>query len=125
MNWQPIETAPKDKDILLFCPRLGVVRGCWNDCSNDKSPKPYWTNDRADIFGVRYTRNDQPTHWMHLPDAPGRLTQLESRYVELHVAARACLRYDGVDPVRFSEAMRHMDALIQRHIAEINEKEDE
>ena len=70
MKWQPIETAPKDKDILLFCPRLGVVRGCWNDCKYHKNSKPYWTNDRADIFGVRYTKSDQPTHWMPLPDAP-------------------------------------------------------
>ena len=28
------------------------------------------------------------------------------------IEARRCLRYDGVDPVRFNEAMRHMDALI-------------
>ena len=54
-----------------------------------------------------------------------KVSQLETCYEELHVAARACLRYDGVDPVRFSEAMRHMDALIQRHIAEINETEED
>ena len=57
-------------------------------------------------------------------EAERRLAASEARYMELHNAARACLRYDGVDPVRFNAAMRHMDALIQRHIAEINEVED-
>ena len=57
-------------------------------------------------------------------EAERRLASAEARYEELHVAARRCLRYDGVDPVRFNESMRHMDALIQRHIAEINEMED-
>ena len=57
-------------------------------------------------------------------EAERRLAEAEARYEELHVAARRCLRYDGVDPVRFNESMRHMDALIQRHIAEINEMED-
>lgn len=48
----------------------------------------------------------------------------EARYKELHNAARRCLRYDGIDPAKFNEAMRHMDVLIQRHIAEIKERED-
>ena len=25
MEWQPIETAPKNADILLYCPRRGVA----------------------------------------------------------------------------------------------------
>lgn len=70
MNWQPIETAPKNKDILLFCPRHGVVRGKWNVCKYHRNPKPYWTNDREALFGIISIRNDQPTHWMPLPDAP-------------------------------------------------------
>lgn len=70
MEWQPIETAPKDCDILLYCKLRGVVRGEWNDCKYFKNPKPYWTNDRETIFGVISTRSDQPTHWIPLPDAP-------------------------------------------------------
>lgn len=58
-------------------------------------------------------------------EAERRLATAEARYEALHNAARRCLRYDGVDPARFNEAMRHMDALIQRHIAEINEMEDD
>lgn len=58
-------------------------------------------------------------------EAERRLLAEAARYSALHNAARRCLRYDGVDMVRFCEAMRHMDALIQRHIGEINEVEDE
>ena len=48
---------------------------------------------------------------------------VEDRYEELHVAARRCLRYHGVDAEMHNAAMRAMDTLIQRHIAEINEME--
>ncbi len=57
-------------------------------------------------------------------EAERRLSASEGRYMELHNAARRCLRYNGVDPAKFNEAMRHMDALIQRHIGEINKMED-
>ena len=57
-------------------------------------------------------------------EAERRLASAEARYEALHNAARCCLRYDGVDTVRFNEAMRHMDALIQHHIGEINEVGD-
>lgn len=68
MEWQPIETAPKDARILLRCPRRGVVCGQWNYDKYASKPKPYWTNDRESLFGVRETRDDQPTGWMPLPD---------------------------------------------------------
>lgn len=67
---QPIETAPKDRDILLLCPRRGCVRGRWSDEKYASKPIPYWTNDRVNIVGTRETRADQPTHWMPLPDVP-------------------------------------------------------
>ena len=70
MMWQPIETAPKDKDVLLYCPMRGAVRGRWNDCKYATNPKPYWTHDRERLHGVINTRNDQPTHWMPLPERP-------------------------------------------------------
>ena len=57
-------------------------------------------------------------------EAERRLAAAEARYKELHNAARRCLRYAGIDPAKFNEAMRHMDALIQRHIAEIKGMED-
>ena len=39
--------------------------------------------------------------------------------------ARLADKLKDADPAKFSEAMRHMDALIQRHIGEINKMEDE
>lgn len=70
MEWQPIETAPKDADVLLYCPERGVVRGAWRDDKYSTKPRPYWTNDRESLWGKTWTRADQPTHWMPLPEAP-------------------------------------------------------
>ena len=69
-GWLPIETAPKDCDILLYCQCHGAVRGKWNDDRYGKKPNPYWTHDREKIWGVNAIRADQPTHWRPLPDAP-------------------------------------------------------
>lgn len=63
MDWQPIETAPKDRDILLFCPRRGVVCGEWEQDKYSPKPRPFWSNDKERLFGTRETRADQPTHW--------------------------------------------------------------
>ena len=70
IGWQPIDTAPKDIDILLHCPAIGAVRGRWSDEKFARNPRPFWTHDRAQLFGIRLARNDQPTHWMPLPEPP-------------------------------------------------------
>ncbi len=70
MEWQPIETAPKNQDVLLFCPLRGIVRGVWNWDRYAHNPRPYWSNDRERMLGTRETRADQPTHWMPLPKVP-------------------------------------------------------
>ena len=76
-GWQPIETAPKDRAVLLYCPDIGVVRGMWNSCEHAKNPKPYWSIDREHLFGTRLVRLNQPTHWMPLPDPPITTTNKE------------------------------------------------
>lgn len=58
MDWQPIETAPRDgTEVILYDGRdrfIGAyVRG-------------YWHNLHID-FPCVYTR---VTHWMHLPEPP-------------------------------------------------------
>ena len=75
MEWRPIDTAPKDADILIHCPVIGCVRGRWRDDAYAAKPRPYWANDREHLFGVVQTRADQPTHWMPLPDPPNPQAQ--------------------------------------------------
>lgn len=60
MEWQPIETAPKDgTPVLLYAtPRMEV--GYWNVAVTDVGitgwyPSMYWR---------------RPTHWMPLPEPP-------------------------------------------------------
>lgn len=65
MEWQPIETAPKngDADILLYGVGLGepeMFVGGWWALEED------WANQSGQI--IRFT----PTHWMPLPPEPNR-----------------------------------------------------
>ena len=60
MEWQPIETAPKDEMLLL----AGEF-----DCQGDWRIKVgYWDEDtkKWKVFGASWT----PSHWMPLPDPP-------------------------------------------------------
>jgi hypothetical protein len=49
-GWQPIHTAPKDRPILLFCPRLAghaakeIVVGTWQFDANRRT-FGYWVSD--------------------------------------------------------------------------------
>lgn len=63
MNWENIETAPKDgTQILGFDPSLlGVVIACWN--------KTGWYVDQATQDGIGF-ENMTLTYWMPLPEAP-------------------------------------------------------
>lgn len=53
--WQPIETAPKDREILVFAKKYKFI-GRWNKIEN------YWEDDA----GFELT----PTHWQELPEDP-------------------------------------------------------
>lgn len=80
-EWLPIESAPKDRPILLFRPdwpyrsddgdsRISV--GFYESDRYAKNPRPYWASDCAQVFGVRAYRASNPTHWMPLPAAPDK-----------------------------------------------------
>ena len=69
MEWQPIETAPKDGTHIL-----GFGSGAWtpNGCAETFSGVDYFGNP----YWVLCIRNDaesdywEPTHWMPIPAPP-------------------------------------------------------
>lgn len=61
-EWQPIETAPKDGEILVAWPS-GMVRSAHRD--KHWSGGPCWSTSGGLYFGSL-----QPTHWMPLPAPP-------------------------------------------------------
>jgi hypothetical protein len=94
MNWQPIETAPKDsKMVLLYCPpiaapqkkkgtrfyRARMVTGRWIDSPQDGYNGQHLSDHAKDLldrhggfWGSTTFRpiNGLPTHWMPLPEPP-------------------------------------------------------
>ena len=56
--WQPIETAPKDKYILVYDPGYGQLVVIWLEFYN------VWMT----VFGRKLTH--PPTHWQELPEDP-------------------------------------------------------
>ena len=60
MEWQPIETAPKDGTHFL----------AYEECG-DMYRAAYGAHDTLEAFCGQYvTETPEPTHWMPLPDAP-------------------------------------------------------
>lgn len=57
-EWKPIDTAPKDKWVLLHYPELGTHEGYW--INGD------WYCDMWELTGC----SDIPTHWQELPEDP-------------------------------------------------------
>jgi hypothetical protein len=82
MEWQPIETAPKDgTDILVAGINFGevgkgyhIVVAQW--CEDERSPQQIW-RERGVCFSGWYQDDDSDeplpflTHWMPLPPPPG------------------------------------------------------
>lgn len=66
MEWQPIETAPKDTFVRL---RFADGRETWGDFDTSlRYPVGMWTLENV---SVGLGDNDaKPTHWMPLPDPP-------------------------------------------------------
>ncbi len=70
MEWQPIDTAPKDGTIILLCDGSSVTAGMY-DSRNGKYP---WivlderTDDRTN--GWKDAAKLGPEFWMELPSAP-------------------------------------------------------
>lgn len=60
IEWQPIESAPKGKDILVFNSVTGPYVSC---CDEHEWPLGFW----GGRFGQWFPR---PTHWSLLPAPP-------------------------------------------------------
>ena len=73
MEWQPIETAPKDGTAVLVYPPTWRERtasvAVWDNDEYARKPRPYWRRD-DDMGKVTYSRERPPTHWMPLPTPP-------------------------------------------------------
>lgn len=72
-GWQPIETAPKDRRILLLRKRpygVMVVGGHWQDDRFGKNIRPYWGHDLERAFGTIDARKNPPIAWMDEPLPP-------------------------------------------------------
>lgn len=74
--WQPIESAPKDREILGWFPyhasptvggSVWVMR--WNEDQYAKTPRPYFEASGW-VWGKNDQRAKQPTYWMPCPEGP-------------------------------------------------------
>ena len=81
IEWQPIETAPKDGTHVLLSYSGRVTYGYWlhlevgklvGDCGGvcrcpeyDEPPAPFWYSEDGG-----FTEEHPPTHWMPLPEPP-------------------------------------------------------
>ena len=62
MNWQPIDTAPKDRTKVLTYGPLKDGSGFYQEVQG------YW---KSGYWPVVLMHNSlEPTHWMPLPDPP-------------------------------------------------------
>jgi hypothetical protein len=73
MEWQPIETAPRDgSNVILGHPEHKSVMGVWRlgfsfeKLFSDANPVFYWAMNHEDTYGFDF----EPTHCMPLPDPP-------------------------------------------------------
>ncbi|TDR94407.1 hypothetical protein [Enterovirga rhinocerotis] len=61
--WQPIETAPKDLDILVHTPPWGSIIARFSEEFGQ------WLS-RMQMPASIQAADELPTHWQPLPDAP-------------------------------------------------------
>lgn len=66
-DWQSIESAPKDGTWVLVCGGTWPVTMAWY-ALNSRINRAYWKmDDEWDDYDLA---DDQPTHWMPLPEPP-------------------------------------------------------
>lgn len=75
MNWQPIDTAPKDgADVLVMCMHIGtqiVHAAFWlGDDGVEPSDVEWWSYDHSEVSRIKLDDWMEPTPWMPLPKPP-------------------------------------------------------
>jgi hypothetical protein len=65
-EWQPIETAPNDKWVLVYCPWISEYALAIHRTGNRR--KTGWQVQF--LNGERTYINRSPSHWMHIPLPP-------------------------------------------------------
>ena len=83
MEWQPIETAPKDGAEIILCRGKRVTCGAWVE-EDEETMSEYHSNGTylgeyptGKIYPAYwmsqdggFTDEEPPTHWMALPEPP-------------------------------------------------------
>lgn len=70
--WKPIETAPKDRWVMLYSQNDGVHIGHWDpnfDWWNRETARPGWTDGSRNVCD-ELEELENVTHWMPLPEPP-------------------------------------------------------
>lgn len=73
-EWQPIETAPKDRRVELWIPNTWTKgdgrpsHGRWDDDRYARRPRPFWNYDL--FHRISDMRDEPPTHWREPAAAP-------------------------------------------------------
>ena len=71
-GWQPIETAPKDKYVLVFSESYGVCVSFYTRGIDHESDviRDGWFSPERDNRDERMVLDGTVTHWMPLPEPP-------------------------------------------------------
>jgi hypothetical protein len=94
MNWQPIETAPKDGTVIMLCRGERVTMGEWIEGTDtvemdyhgttgepvgypDEDDFAFWTS-----YDGGFNEDAPPTHWSPIPKAPE--AAITAAYIAAH-----------------------------------------
>ncbi len=71
MQWQPIETAPRDGTRILATDGVEVSTTHWEDCWACHAEIAHGPGDDGGWTIYDHHEEWNPTHWMPLPPPPG------------------------------------------------------
>lgn len=106
-TWMPMETAPKDRRILVLRVANPATEQCeaavarWEPQTHHTKPDPYWAVEGG--LAIRELRNRPPLGWMPLPPATptSPFAQQAQIFLCLH-AAIELLRQLPSDPAYYA-----------------------